>query len=276
MQIHDYSFECSGGALLTDPPLNLNLLGSRLPADRKADMGKFCATFDAFFAAAPSWLRGRTILLGRSGSHAYGTATPTSDLDLRGVAIAPRSYYLGFSRSFERYVTDSPTLEGEVEELRIFMRKAAEGIPQVLGLLFCEEDDILVMRPAGALLRASRTAFLSQRLVKPFAGHAKGVLYRANRDGADPVRLAKEAMHGVRIARTLHEVLTTGEMKVRRADAGELLAIRRGDVPLGAAHAEIATRLSEVDALLARTSLPQLPDLDALDALCAAMVDTAD
>jgi hypothetical protein len=34
--------------------------------------------------------------------------------------------------------------------------------------------------------------------------------------------------------------------------------------------------LSEVDALLARTSLPRLPDLDALDALCAAMVDTAD
>jgi hypothetical protein len=156
------------------------------------------------------------------------------------------------------------------------MRKATEGIPQVLGLLFCEGDDILAMRPAGALLRSNRTAFLSQRLVKPFAGHAKGVLCRANRDGADPVRLAKEAMHGVRIARTLHEVLTIGEMNVRRADAAELLAIRRGEVPLEAAHAEIAARLSEVDALLARSSLPRLPDLDALDALCAAMVDTAD
>lgn len=239
------------------------------------------STFDAFFAAAPPWLRGRTILLGRSGSHAYGTATPTSDLDLRGVAIAPRSYYLGFSKSFERYVTDSPALEGEVEELRTFMRKATEGIPQVLGLLFCEEDDILAMRPAGALLRSNRTAFLSQRLVKPFAGHAKGVLHRAKYGGAapasaDPARLAKEAMHGVRIARTLHEVLATGEMKVRRADAVELLAIRRGEVPLETAHAEIAARLSEVDALLARTSLPRLPDLDALDALCAAMVDTAD
>lgn len=231
---------------------------------------------DALYKSAPPWLRSRTILLARAGSHSYGTSTPASDLDLRGVTIAPRDYYMGFSKSFERFTFDSPETEGEVEELRTFMRKATEGIPQALQLLFCEDDDILIASPAGMLLRAYRKAFLSQRLVKPFAGHAKGVLHRANRPDADPTRLAKEAMHGVRIARMLHEILTTGEVNVRRADAADLLAIRRGEVLLETAHAEIAARLAEVDALLARTSLPRLPDLDALDALCAAMVDTAD
>jgi hypothetical protein len=32
------------------------------------------------------WLKSRTIFLCLSGSHAYGTATPESDVDLRGIA----------------------------------------------------------------------------------------------------------------------------------------------------------------------------------------------
>ena len=36
------------------------------------------------------------ILLALTGSQAYGTATPTSDRDYKGVFIAPKDYYLGF------------------------------------------------------------------------------------------------------------------------------------------------------------------------------------
>jgi hypothetical protein len=43
------------------------------------------------------WLPARTIYLTRHGSHAYGTSLPTSDLDIRGIAIAPIHYYLGVS-----------------------------------------------------------------------------------------------------------------------------------------------------------------------------------
>lgn len=48
------------------------------------------------------WLPERTILLTKSGSQAYGTSTPTSDLDVKGVAVAPKEYYLGFLKRFEQ------------------------------------------------------------------------------------------------------------------------------------------------------------------------------
>ena len=58
---------------------------------------------DTIYRSAPPWLQARTILLTRSGSHAYGLATDESDLDVRGVAIAPLPYYVGFSQRFERH-----------------------------------------------------------------------------------------------------------------------------------------------------------------------------
>lgn len=42
-----------------------------------------------------------TILLVASGSHAYGTATPTSDRDFKGIFIPPMDYYLSPFRSID-------------------------------------------------------------------------------------------------------------------------------------------------------------------------------
>lgn len=69
------------------------------------------------------WVPSRTIYLTRHGSHAYGTNLPTSDLDLRGVMIAPREYYLGFLNTVEQVTQSEPDLT--VFELRKFMKLAA-------------------------------------------------------------------------------------------------------------------------------------------------------
>ncbi len=47
-------------------------------------------------------LRPHTILLTVSGSRAYGTHHEESDVDLRGTAIPPRRYFLGFRDRFEQ------------------------------------------------------------------------------------------------------------------------------------------------------------------------------
>lgn len=41
------------------------------------------------------WMEQGTVLLVRHGSHAYGTNTPASDEDFKGVAIPPKEYFLG-------------------------------------------------------------------------------------------------------------------------------------------------------------------------------------
>ena len=73
----------------------------------------------AAFAKAPPWLasKGPTILI-RAGSHAAGVALPTSDVDLRGVAVAPKTSYLGFAHGFERFVSDAPDCEVQMAARR--------------------------------------------------------------------------------------------------------------------------------------------------------------
>ena len=51
------------------------------------------------------WLKDRTILLVKAGSHAYGTNTPTSDLDIRGVAVPTKEYLIGYFKKFEQAIT---------------------------------------------------------------------------------------------------------------------------------------------------------------------------
>ena len=46
------------------------------------------------------WMPNRTIFVTLHGSHAYGTNTPSSDLDIRAITIAPKPYYTGILRSF--------------------------------------------------------------------------------------------------------------------------------------------------------------------------------
>jgi hypothetical protein len=86
---------------------------------------------------------------------------------------------------------------------------------------------------------------------------------------------AKHAMHLVRLMKSCYEILTTGQVIVKRPDREELLAIRAGawsyeQLMEWSAHEEQA-----LDAVAARSPLPAAPDLAKLDALCIAMVEEA-
>lgn len=65
------------------------------------------------------WLNPRTILLTKHGSQAYGTSTPESDLDVKGVAVAPRECYLGFLRRFEQAEFAKYMVEVDGKEMEV-------------------------------------------------------------------------------------------------------------------------------------------------------------
>ena len=141
-------------------------------------------------------LKPHTILLTLAGSRAYGTNTFTSDVDLKGVCVPPKEFYLGTKR-FEQadakdvmqcFLNDLPFeleqsavaygMEGTVFEVRRFLALAAEANPNILDVLFCRDEDVLLSTPAGDLLRQHRQEFLTKKCLATFFGYSKSQMDR--------------------------------------------------------------------------------------------------
>lgn len=126
------------------------------------------------------WLPERTIYLARHGSHAYGTNTPESDEDFRGIAIAPREYQLGALHTFEQAVSNAPT-DLTIFELRKFVHLASQANPNVIEILFVDESDRLLVTPLGERVLTMRELFITKRVRHTFSGYAASQMGRIKR-----------------------------------------------------------------------------------------------
>jgi len=228
------------------------------------------------------------------GSHAYGTAGPESDLDIRGIAVPPADYFLGFRKRFEQ--ARGPDLGSDdttIFDIRKFFKLAVDCNPNALELLWVPERCIRVMTPWGERLRAARKSFLSMRAREAFIGFAFSQKKRienrkAAQDAGTPAprenatRAALEAKYGydtkygshlVRLLRMAEELFTSGDLTVDRPDKDELRAIKDGAWSyerLMTWADEMMTRVRLLEKSC--TVLPQKPDIVALDRLCVEIV----
>jgi len=142
-------------------------------------------------------LKDRTILLTVAGSRAYGISTPESDIDIKGVAVPTKEYFLGYINKFEqadksshltcflplfsddeRDIISRTKLEGSVYNIRKFIKLAADANPNILDALFCREQEVRLQTKAGKLLRENRDLFISKKARWTFNGYAKSQLKR--------------------------------------------------------------------------------------------------
>lgn len=125
-----------------------------------------------------------------AGSRAYGTNTPESDYDYRGVIIAPTAVDDGFLHSFEQKegldggYTDSDGVFREfgkdsvAYEIRKFFKLAGKCNPNIIEILFAPDDLVVVNSEYGEALRAARHDFLSKMARDSFHGYAYAQLKR--------------------------------------------------------------------------------------------------
>lgn len=121
-------------------------------------------------------LKNSTILLVRSGSHAYGTNIEGSDEDFRGVCIPPKRYYFGFVNNFEQSVCKDP--DKTIFALKKFAALAADCNPNIIEMLFTELEDVVYTTEAGEVLRGHQHMFLSKKARHTFSGYAYSQLKR--------------------------------------------------------------------------------------------------
>ncbi|OQY59802.1 MAG: hypothetical protein B6245_04710 [Desulfobacteraceae bacterium 4572_88] len=114
-----------------------------------------------------------------TGSHLYGTNTPASDVDTRGVFIPGKKYFLGFlnrTQQFEDKVNDVVFME-----IRQYLKLALDCNPNIIEWLFVPEKDWLASSKEWERIVENRELFLSKKARYTFAGYAFSQLKRIQR-----------------------------------------------------------------------------------------------
>lgn len=219
------------------------------------------------------------------GSRAYGTNIEGSDVDEKGFAIlTDPKYYLGFSRFDQKDSGWSDGFDRSIYDIRKFFKLASACNPNIIEVLFVEDEDILEITPIGRRVRDMRYEFLSKKAAKTFGGYAINQirLLRNNNEAFErhnvgttakgSKKLYKNAMHLVRILRMGIELLRDGEVNVRRKDAAELLSIRNGDVPIQSILAWADDAKIRLNNALHASSLPDKADVNKLEGVMIELI----
>jgi predicted nucleotidyltransferase len=128
------------------------------------------------------------VYLVNHGSHAYGLARPESDIDVKGILIAPTEIFTGYTTGFEQSINSEELKSylriGEVDSvvygLQKFFKLAADCNPNIIEMLFVGEDDTLLSTSAGEEIRSNRDLFVSLKAKHTFSGYAHAQLKRIN------------------------------------------------------------------------------------------------
>jgi len=109
------------------------------------------------------------------GSQSYGTSTPTSDIDYKGVYMQHTDDLIGFGYKEQYEVGKDETYY----ELRRFLQLLQSANPTVLELLYSPDDCILEKSPVFDLLVNNRDKFLTQKCLLSFGGYAIAQIQKA-------------------------------------------------------------------------------------------------
>ena len=109
-----------------------------------------------------------------SGSCAYGTDTKRSDIDLRGVFVAPPDVFYGLSPVTQ--VSDESN-DTTYYELSRFIDLLSRNNPNVMELLYMPDDCVLIRHPLFE--RIEPGLFLSKLCRNTFAGYAVSQVQKA-------------------------------------------------------------------------------------------------
>jgi hypothetical protein len=109
------------------------------------------------------------------GSQAYGTQTPTSDIDKKFVYILPQDYILG--TGYVEQININKDYVGW--EIRRFLELMASNNPTVLELLNSPEDCIVSKHPLFDMILEHKDDFITKICKDSFGGYARQQIKKA-------------------------------------------------------------------------------------------------
>ena len=115
------------------------------------------------------------ILMSLSGSYAYGTNGPTSDIDVRGIALR-RKEDLALNEDFETFA--EPITDTQIWSFDKYLEEISKNNPSCLEILGVRDEDYLKMTDLGKLFIDNSHRFLSKKCIDSYTKFAAQQLYR--------------------------------------------------------------------------------------------------
>lgn len=122
------------------------------------------------------YLNYNPILIGYGGSIAYGTNTPSSDVDVRGVVENKKEELLGITK--DREVVSVAGEDTQFYTLKKALILFSQCNPNTIELLGLKPEHYLFKNNAGQMLLDNKDLFLSKRAIYTFGSYAKSQLNR--------------------------------------------------------------------------------------------------
>jgi hypothetical protein len=198
-----------------------------------------------------------------TGSTAYGLDQDGSDIDRRGVFVAPAELLWSLQGAPE--YLERGRMDEAYWELAKFCVLALKANPNVLECLWTPLVEHL--SPTGEQLLTLREAFLSRLVHQTYNGYVLSQFKKLERDLRNHGQPRwKHVMHLLRLLLSGITLLETGRLEVRvGADRDRLLAIRRGEIDWNEIEAWRLELHAKFDRALDKSPLPELPDYQRVD-----------
>ena len=191
------------------------------------------------------------------GSTAYGLDHPGSDVDRRGFYLPPAELHWGLAGVPEQLENRDEECYWEIEK---FIRLGLKANPNILECLYTPLVETCT--PLAAELIEMRQIFLSRHVHRTYNSCVLSQFRKLEQDMRNQHAVRwKHVMHLIRLLLSGITVLRDGFVPLRVDDnRAKLLAIRRGELPWDEVE-EWRLRLHrELDQMLGKTRLPELPD----------------
>lgn len=245
----------------------------------------------------PKFLLTNTVYLTVMGSVAYGVSSDSSDYDVYGVAIPPKTTLFphlagvipGFGYQGERFdqwqqhhIVDPSALGGHGREYDFqlfnivkYFQLAMDNNPNIIDSLFTPVTCVLHSTGVGNLMREHRRLFLHKGCWSKLRGYAFSQLHKMQTKDPQGKRKELRDAHGfdskygyhlVRLLLEAEQILETGDLDLQK-DNEFLKAIRRGEYGEEQIREFFARKEKALDELHARSTLRAAPDEPALKRL---------
>jgi hypothetical protein len=198
-----------------------------------------------------------------AGSRAYGLDESGSDIDRRGIFVAPAPMQWSLQKAPE--YLERPELQEAYWELERFMVLALKANPNVLECLY--SPIVEHVTSIGQRLLDMRAAFISKLVHQTYNGYVLSQFKKIEQDlrtKGEPKW--KHVMHLLRLLISGIALLNEGVVIVKvEKHRDPLLAVRRGEVKWEDVEAWRLRLHAQFDSALSTSRIPDHPDFDRVD-----------